>query len=869
MTLRAIERKILAGFLLALVVSLIVSLMLYQCANEIISTRQWVKHTDEVLHEIGELKNYLTQVESDALGYVINGNVDLLQRANKAKERIAAKLDAVQQLTSDDVGKQARVSGLRAAVISWIALMDRIIDVRRTEGLEPAKVLIDQQTSQQNIEVALNILNQTESEERGRLQSRDNADSQSIQKMVATTEIAFFIQFAILALLYWLTHVDILERRKAEAALQKISADLKEARDIALSAARFKSQFLANMSHEIRTPMNGVLGMTEILLNTHLGPRQREFAETIQSSANALLTIIDDILDYSKIEAGMLRFENVPFNLHSTVENVVDLFALQARKKELELAFLIEEQVPVSVTGDPIRLRQVLINLLSNSMKFTEKGEVVLRCRKLLDNDDGINVQFEISDTGIGISRDDQQLLFTPFVQADGSTTRRFGGTGLGLAISKQLVTGMGGEIGVESSQGHGSTFWFTVKFGSAQESGAALTTTGDLRNARVLLVDDNATNRKILHYQVTTWGVRDSMVSSGPAALAALRRAAACQDPFAVVILDMRMPELDGLRLVELIRTDSTISQIKLVLLTSAEPPDPKEAMHRGIDAFVTKPVKQSKLFETLCAVLGVKAPESSMRPRMQELEAAPAMGKQLRVLLAEDNEINQQVALYRLRMLDHHVDLAINGVEALKLLDQREYDAVLMDIHMPELDGYATSAEIRRREGNQKHTWIIAMTANALPEDREKCLSAGMDDYLAKPVQASALVRALEKCISQAGPDTSATNLQLLIDSGMSDILPQVIRTFLETAPQAIVKADAALHNSRAVELAEAAHNLKGSCGNLGASRLSELCQQLETIGRTGSLESAFTTLDAVQEEFARVRIELLAHLDRSEPN
>jgi two-component system, sensor histidine kinase and response regulator len=328
-------------------------------------------------------------------------------------------------------------------------------------------------------------------------------------------------------------------------------------------------------------------------------------------------------------------------------------------------------------------------------------------------------------------------------------------------------------------------------------------------------------------------------------------------------------MPELDGLRLVELIRTDSTISQIKLVLLTSAEPPDPKEAMHRGIDAFVTKPVKQSKLFETLCAVLGVKAPESSMRPRMQELEAAPAMGKQLRVLLAEDNEINQQVALYRLRMLDHHVDLAINGVEALKLLDQREYDAVLMDIHMPELDGYATSAEIRRREGNQKHTWIIAMTANALPEDREKCLSAGMDDYLAKPVQASALVRALEKCISQAGPDTSATNLQLLIDSGMSDILPQVIRTFLETAPQAIVKADAALHNSRAVELAEAAHNLKGSCGNLGASRLSELCQQLETIGRTGSLESAFTTLDAVQEEFARVRIELLAHLDRSEPN
>ena len=353
----------------------------------------------------------------------------------------------------------------------------------------------------------------------------------------------------------------------------------------------------------------------------------------------------------------------------------------------------------------------------------------------------------------------------------------------------------MGGEIGVESSQSHGSTFWFTVKFGSVQESGAALPLKRDLRNARVLLVDDNATNRKILHYQVTAWGMRDTMVSSGPAALTALRRAAACQDPFAVVILDMHMPELDGLRVVELIRTDSTISQVKLVLLTSAEPPDPEEAIRREIDAFVTKPAKQSKLFETLCAVLGGKVPAAAVCPPVQETEPAPAMGKQLRVLLAEDNEMNQRVALYRLRMLEHHVDLAINGVEALKLLDQREYDVVLMDIHMPGLDGYATTAEIRRREGNRRHTWIIAMTANALPEDREKCLSAGMDDYLVKPVQAPALVRALEKSVPHAGPQTLATNLQVLINLGASDILPEIIRTFLETAVQAIAKANAAL--------------------------------------------------------------------------
>src|SRR6516225_1607392 len=726
MRLHAIERKILAGFLLALVVSLVVSWMLYQGVSEIISTRQWIKRADEVLGEISELKHYLTQVESDVRGYVITGGHHPLDRADKAKEQIASKLDTVQQLTSDKASQQARIAALRDSVTSWVALIGRIIDVRRTEGFEPAKVLIDQRISEESLQGSRNILSQMESEERGLLNSRDNADARSIQRMAVTTGIAFVIQLALLTLLYWLTHVDILERRQAEAALQKVGADLAAARDVALSAAKFKSQFLANMSHEIRTPMNGVLGMTEILLNTDLAPRQREFAETIQSSANALLTIIDDILDFSKIEAGMLRFENISFNLHTTVENVVDLFALQARKKELELAFLIEGEVPFSVTGDPIRLRQILTNLLSNSIKFTEKGEVVLRCRKLPDDDDGINVRFEISDTGIGISLDDQQLLFTPFAQADGSTTRRFGGTGLGLAISKELVTGMGGEIGVESSEGHGSTFWFTAKFGLAQESTAVLTAKGDLRNARVLLVDDNATNRKILHYQVTAWGMRDSMASSGPAALTALRRAVACQDPFAVVILDMHMPEMDGLRVVELIRIDSAISQVKLVLLTSAELPDAKEAMRQEIDAFVTKPVKQSRLFETLCTVLGVEAPESAIHPPKQELEPAQAMGKQLRVLLAEDNEINQRVALYRLRMLEHHVDLAINGVEALKLLDQREYDVVLMDIHMPDLDGYATTAEIRRREGNRRHTWIIAMTANALPEDREKCLSA-----------------------------------------------------------------------------------------------------------------------------------------------
>jgi two-component system, sensor histidine kinase and response regulator len=865
MRLGAIERKILAGFLLALVISLVVGFVLYQNGIRIISTEQWARHTDEVLDQ---LLDSLVDLDAAQRGYLLTTNETFLGQVHAAGQRIPEQVEKLQQSTADNPVQQQRIPSLRSALKTRLESVNQVIDRRRTVGFDAAQAIVADQLAKGYLDESRNILNRMKVEERQLYASRSAADRQSIRRTARTTGIAFGVQFAILGLLYWLTHLDVLERRRAEAALRKSSEDLKDARDAALSAAKLKSQFLANMSHEIRTPMNGVLGMTEILLNTQLASRQREFAETIQSSANALLAIINDILDFSKIEAGMLRFENSSFNLHRSVENVIDLFAQPARKKDLELALLIEEGVPVSVKGDPFRLRQVLTNLLSNAIKFTDKGDVVLRCRRVSGIAGAIIVRFEVSDTGIGITPEDQRLLFSPFVQADGSTTRRFGGTGLGLAICKELVTGMGGEIGMESTPGIGSTFWFAAKFAPTETLMPAPTAAGDLRNVRVLLVDDNATNRKILHYQVASWGMLDSTASSGPGALNALRQGAAGGDPFAIVILDTHMPELSGIQVVEVIRADPVIAGVKIVLLTSMEPGELSESVRGEMDAFITKPVKQSQLFETLCAVFGIKAEREETLPT--ESISSPVADKRLRILLAEDNEVNQRVALYQLRMLDHQVDLARNGVEALKLFDENEYDAVLMDIHMPELDGYATTTEIRRREGGRKHIPIIAMTANALPEDREKCLAAGMDEHLAKPVQAPALVRILEQCVANTEPANieplpPATDLQPLINSGMGDIIPRLIEIFLETAPRDIEKAVAALRSSQATDLEEAAHKLKGSCSNLGAARLRDLCQQLEKLGRNGSLQTAPELLASVEEEFGRVRAELVTALDR----